>query len=160
MNISGITSCRPARRNMDLHFSLLTIGTETWNKGVLLIVVSLLSFLCWCSIKKGSRSAVTKILIRECKNSLKSSDFQTFYHNLKRHLTIFFIQVQIDKKWRKNLEKNKWPLMMTLMAISCVKNNSKWSSKQKKNLFMHCDKYLRHLCTHVLQNAGELTTFT
>ena len=30
MKISGMTSCRPARRNIDLHFSLLTIGTETY----------------------------------------------------------------------------------------------------------------------------------
>ena len=32
MKISGIYSCRPAFRNMSLHFSLLTIGTVTWNE--------------------------------------------------------------------------------------------------------------------------------
>lgn len=30
--ISGMNSCRPARRNIDLHRSLLTIGTETWKQ--------------------------------------------------------------------------------------------------------------------------------
>jgi len=41
--ISGMNSCRPARRNMDLQQSLLTMGTDTYNQSIQFIISSIIN---------------------------------------------------------------------------------------------------------------------